>query len=202
MKPLVKICGISNLNFLDEVTELNNISYLGFIFYDSSPRNVTEEFLRSIADYDFRNKRPVCVYVNATEEFVNQTSSYFKNPIIQFHGDETNQFCKSFKHEFWKVIRIKNSDSINLIENYPDASAILLESYKKGVYGGTGDSFDWKIFEKSNLHHKIVLSGGINIKNVDNAICIQPWCIDINSGVESSVGVKDIGLVKDILKKF
>ena len=63
-------------------------------------------------------------------------------------------------------------------------------------------SFDWKIFEKSNLHHKIVLSGGINIKNVDNAICIQPWCIDINSGVESSVGIKDISLVKDILKKF
>ena len=59
MKPLVKICGISNLNFLNEVTELDDISYLGFIFYDSSPRNVTEEFLRSIANFDFRNKRPV-----------------------------------------------------------------------------------------------------------------------------------------------
>ena len=202
MKPLIKICGISNLDFLNEVIVLNGVHFIGFIFHETSPRNVTEDFLNAIIDYDFQDKRPVCVYVNATSDFINKTSSYFKNPIIQFHGDETNQFCVSFNKDFWKVVRMKDSNSIDDVNNYPDASAILLETYKKGIHGGTGESFDWKLFENANLQHKIVLSGGINIQNVDNAISIQPWCIDINSGIESSAGIKDISLAKNILQKF
>ena len=85
---------------------------------------------------------------------------------------------------------------------YPDASAILFENYKKDQFGGTGESFDWDIVKKANLSKKIVLSGGINVKNVDNAISTQPWCIDINSGVESSIGIKNITLVNKILEKF
>ena len=202
MKPLIKICGISNLDFLNEVIVLNGVHFIGFIFHELSPRNVTEDFLNAIIDYDFQDKRPVCVYVNATPDFINKTSSYFKNPIIQFHGDETNQFCVSFNKDFWKVVRMKDSNSIDDVNNYPDASAILLETYKKGIHGGTGESFDWKLFENANLQHKIVLSGGINIQNVDNAISIQPWCIDINSGIETSAGIKDISLAKNILQKF
>ena len=97
---------------------------------------------------------------------------------------------------------MKDNESLNEVTNYKSASAILFESYKKGKYGGTGESFDWKILKNINLSQKNVLSGGISIKNVDNAIRTQPWCLDINSGVESSKGVKDINLVKDILKKL
>ena len=202
MKPFVKICGISDFHFLNEIIGLEGINYLGFIFYEKSPRYVNQEFLNKLKNFNFRDKSPVCVYVNASKEYIKETSSYFKDPILQFHGDETNEFCKSHKNEFWKAIRIKDHESLKEITNYNSASAILFESYKKGIYGGSGESFDWKIIENINLTQKNVLSGGISIKNVDNAIRTQPWCIDINSGVESSIGIKDINLVKDILKKL
>ena len=202
MKPLIKICGIADLNFLNEVIQINEINYLGFIFYENSPRNVTRDLLNDIKRFDFKDKRPVCVFVNASSEFIKESISYFKDPLLQFHGDETNQFCSSFKKDFWKVIHVKSIESIDRIEEYPDASAILLENYKKDQFGGTGESFDWDIVKKANLSKKIVLSGGINVKNVDNAISTQPWCIDINSGVESSIGIKNITLVNKILEKF
>tara|TARA_B100000282_G_scaffold151045_1_gene108762 strand:- start:1658 stop:2266 length:609 start_codon:yes stop_codon:yes gene_type:complete len=202
MKPLIKICGIADLNFLNEVIQINEINYLGFIFYENSPRNVTKDLLNDIKRFDFKDKRPVCVFVNASSEFIKESISYFKDPLLQFHGDETNQFCSSFKKDFWKVIHVKSIESIDRIEEYPDASAILLENYKKDQFGGTGESFDWDIVKKANLSKKIVLSGGINVKNVDNAISTQPWCIDINSGVESSIGIKNITLVNKILEKF
>ena len=202
MKPLIKICGLSDLNFLNEVIQINEINYLGFIFYENSPRNVTKDLLNDIKRFDFKDKRPVCVFVNASSEFIKESISYFKDPLLQFHGDETNQFCSSFKKDFWKVIHVKSIESIDRIEEYPDASAILFENYKKDQFGGTGESFDWDIVKKANLSKKIVLSGGINVKNVDNAISTQPWCIDINSGVESSIGIKNITLVNKILEKF
>jgi len=202
MKPLIKICGISDLNFLNEVIQINEINYLGFIFYENSPRNVTKDLLNDIKRFDFKDKRPVCVFVNASSEFIKESISYFKDPLLQFHGDETNQFCSSFKKDFWKVIHVKSIESIDRIEEYPDASAILLENYKKDQFGGTGESFNWDIVKKANFSKKIVLSGGINLKNVDNAISTQPWCIDINSGVESSIGIKNITLVNKILEKF
>jgi phosphoribosylanthranilate isomerase len=202
MKPLIKICGIADLNFLNEVIQINEINYLGFIFYENSPRNVTKDLLNDIKRFDFKDKRPVCVFVNASSEFIKESISYFKEPLLQFHGDETNQFCSSFKKDFWKVIHVKSIESIDRIEEYPDASAILLENYKKDQFGGTGESFNWDIVKKANFSKKIVLSGGINLKNVDNAISTQPWCIDINSGVESSIGIKNITLVNKILEKF
>jgi len=155
MKPLIKICGIADLNFLKEVVQINEISYLGFIFYEKSPRYITKDFLNDIKRFDFKDKRPVCVFVNASSEYIMESISYFKNPLLQFHGNETNQFCSSFKKDFWKVIHVKSIESIDRIEEYPDASAILLENYKKNQFGGTGESFDWKIVEKANLSKKI-----------------------------------------------
>lgn len=203
MKPLIKICGVADRDNLIKLIKIEKINFLGFIFYKQSPRNATKEFINSISNLDFKNKRAVCVYVNADREFIEETSSYFANPILQFHGDETNAFCKSFKKDFWKVIRVKDAESIKLITNYPDASGVLFENYETGIYGGTGNSFDWNLMNNiKDLDIKIILSGGINIKNVDNAIDINPWCIDINSGVESSPGLKDINFTNKLIEKI
>ena len=189
MKPLIKICGIKDLNILNQLIELEAIDFIGFIFFEKSPRNVSNDFLNEVNGINLQNKRAVCVYVDATEEFIQQTSSNFENPILQFHGNENNDFCKSFNKDFWKVIRVKDSNSINIAFDYPDASAILFENYTKGLYGGTGSVFDWNLLKDINKNDKkIIISGGINIENVDNAISINPWCIDINSGVEISPG--------------
>ena len=203
MKPLVKICGINDLNVLDALVAMNGINFLGFIFYKNSPRNVPDDLLNEINKFDFKNKRPVCVYVDADKNFVKETSSNFQNPILQFHGNETDEFCHSFSKDFWKVIKVKDNTSIRDSIKYPNASRILFENYIKGQHGGTGCSFDWDLLKNiKDLDTKFILSGGINIKNVDNAIDTQPWCLDINSGVESSPGKKDIGLIKELLNKI
>ena len=200
MKPLIKICGINELKILNELIMIEEIDFIGFIFYQDSLRNVSNNLLQQLKDIDLKEKRPVCVYVNASRSLIEETSSYFDNPVLQFHGDETNEFCKSFNKDFWKVIRVRDLSSIQKISEYQDASAILLENYEKGKYGGTGKSFDWHLLENiKTLDMKIIVSGGINIKNVHNAININPWCIDINSGVESSAGVKDLKLINEIL---
>jgi phosphoribosylanthranilate isomerase len=200
MKPLIKICGINELKTLNELIMIKEIDFIGFIFYQDSLRNVSNNLLQQLKDIDVKEKRPVCVYVNASRSLIEETSSYFDNPVLQFHGDETNEFCKSFNKDFWKVIRVRDLSSIQNISEYHDASAILLENYEKGKYGGTGKSFDWHLLENiKTLDMKIIVSGGINIKNVHNAININPWCIDINSGVESSAGVKDLKLINEIL---
>ena len=200
MKPLIKICGIKELKILNELIMIEEIDFIGFIFYQDSLRNVSKNLLQQLKNIDLKEKRPVCVYVNASRSLIEETSSYFDNPVLQFHGDETNEFCKSFNKDFWKVIRVRDLSSIQKISEYQDASAILLENYEKDKYGGTGKSFDWHLLENiKTLDMKIIVSGGINIKNVHNAININPWCIDINSGVESSAGVKDLKLINEIL---
>ena len=203
MKPLIKVCGIKELTILIELANLEKIDFLGFIFYENSPRFVSDELINRINEIDLKDKRPVCVYVDSDKSFIEETSSIFHNPILQFHGSECNDFCKSFNKEFWKVIKIKDSNSIKEITNYPDASAILFETYKEGHHGGTGKSFDWSLINNiKDLDTKFILSGGINIKNVDNAIEVDPWCLDINSGVESSPGKKDLNLIKEFLDKI
>ena len=142
--PKIKICGISNIKILKTLISLD-IDFIGFIFYSKSPRFVDNKFLQSIQDIDFKNSRPVCVYVNPYEDYVYETSSYFNNPILQFHGEEENNFCESFGLDYWKAIRVKNKEDLNSISLYSSAQAILLENHKEGSYGGTGESFNWTI---------------------------------------------------------
>ena len=198
--PKVKICGISNIEILKTLISLD-LDFIGFIFYSKSPRYVDAKFLQSIEDIDFKDSRPVCVYVNADEDYIYETSSYFNNPILQFHGDEENNFCESFGLDYWKAIRVKDKEDLETISLYNSAQAILLENHKEGSYGGTGESFNWTILKDiENDDQNFVLSGGINSQNVDNALKTNSWCLDLNSGVESQEGIKNIELVKDILK--
>tara|TARA_Y100000389_G_scaffold50707_1_gene46398 strand:- start:2878 stop:3504 length:627 start_codon:yes stop_codon:yes gene_type:complete len=198
----VKICGVNDLSILEEIVNLE-IDFVGFIFFGKSPRNVNNNFLELLNDFNFKKTKPVCVYVNPDEEFVYKTSSYLNNPILQFHGDEDSSFCESFGLEYWKAIRIKDKEDFIELKNYDSASAILMENHKDGFYGGTGESFNWELLKNINTdRHNLILSGGINSQNVDNALTTKSWCIDINSGVESEVGKKDINLIKNIVNKI
>ena len=200
INPKIKICGVSDIDILKQLINLN-LDYVGFIFYSKSPRFVDEVFLEKIQDIVFIDTRPVCVYVNADEDFIYKTSSFFNNPILQFHGDEDQNFCETFGLGYWKAIRIKDENDIEKISQYNSASAILLENHKDGTYGGTGESFNWELLKDiDNDFQNFVLSGGINSENVDNALKTNSWCLDLNSGVESQEGIKDILLIKDILK--
>ena len=195
----IKICGVTEIGILNFLIE-NGVDYVGFIFHENSPRNVTHAFIDEIKDINFQKTRPVCVFVNPNKSFVSSSLSHFENPIIQFHGDESEDFCDSFDCEFWKALRIKDSKSLEDIKHFKNAEAILCDTFKEGVYGGTGSSFDWKILNSDLfLNKKIILSGGLSIENLENALKIDPWCLDFNSGVESRPGLKDHSKIVEIL---
>ena len=195
----IKICGVTEIGILNFLIE-NGVDYVGFIFHENSPRNVTHAFINEIKNINFQKTRPVCVFVNPNKSFVSSSLSHFENPIIQFHGDESEDFCDSFDYEFWKALRIKDSKSLEDIKHFKNAEAILCDTFKEGVYGGTGSSFDWKILNSDLfLNKKIILSGGLSIENLENALKIDPWCLDFNSGVESRPGLKDYSKIVEIL---
>ena len=195
----IKICGVTEIGILNFLIE-NGIDYVGFIFHENSPRNVTHAFINEIKNINFQKTRPVCVFVNPNKSFVSSSLSHFENPIIQFHGDESEDFCDSFDCEFWKALRIKDSKSLEDIKHFKNAEAILCDTFKEGVYGGTGSSFDWKILNSDLfLNKKIILSGGLSVENLENALKIDPWCLDFNSGVESRPGLKNHSKIVEIL---
>ena len=197
----LKICGISDIDILKYACELG-VDFVGFIMSNASPRKISNDFLDSLENFNFMETSPVFVFVNPTVDEVKKITAKIKNPILQFHGDEEEIFCQQFNQPFWKTIRVKNSQSLEAINDFPSADALLLETFSDDAYGGTGKVFDWSLLENIKLQSKFILAGGINIKNLNDAISLNPWCIDVNSGVESSLTLKDKTLMDQIIKSF
>ena len=195
----LKVCGINDKNILRSLIKLS-VDYVGFIFAEKSPRCVNLDFIGEISNFDFKNTIPVCVFVNSNDSFIKEVISFFKKPIIQFHGDETQVFCDSFDTHYWKAIRISNKESFKQITSYPNAKGILLDTFEDKNYGGTGRAFDWSFLKTNSFAQNIILSGGINDQNMQEACKLSPWCIDINSGVESAPGKKDLVKINKIIK--
>ncbi len=197
----LKICGICDLDILQHACEIG-VDFAGFIMANESPRKISDNFLASLKNFNFLNTSPVFVFVNPSVEEVTKITTCIENAILQFHGDEEDGFCKQFKQSFWKTIRVKDPQSLLKIDDFPSADAILLETFSKDIYGGTGKVFDWSLLEKISLERKFVLAGGINPKNIKEAVSMNPWCIDVNSGVESSLAAKDKTLMNRTIKNF
>ena len=197
----LKICGINDIDILQHACEAG-LDFVGFIMVNESPRNISNNFLASLESFNFLSTTPVFVFVNPSVDEVKKITSNFENAILQFHGDEEDSFCRQFDQLFWKTIRVKDSQSLEAINDFPSADAILLETFSQDAYGGTGKVFDWGLLEKISVQRKFVLAGGINPKNIKEAVSVDPWCIDVNSGVESSVALKDKVLMDEIIKNI
>ena len=197
----LKICGINDIDILEHACEAG-LDFVGFIMVNESPRNISNNFLASLERFNFLSTTPVFVFVNPSVDEVKKITSNFENAILQFHGDEEDSFCRQFDQLFWKTIRVKDSQSLDAINDFPSADAILLETFSQDAYGGTGKVFDWGLLEKISVQRKFVLAGGINPKNIKEAVSVDPWCIDVNSGVESSVALKDKALMDEIIKNI
>ena len=197
----LKICGINDIDILEHACEAG-LDFVGFIMVNESPRNISNNFLASLERFNFLSTTPVFVFVNPSVDEVKKITSNFENAILQFHGDEEDSFCRQFDQLFWKTIRVKDSQSLEAINDFPSADAILLETFSQDAYGGTGKVFDWGLLEKISVQRKFVLAGGINPQNIKEAVSVDPWCIDVNSGVESSVALKDKALMDEIIKNI
>tara|TARA_B100000424_G_scaffold29912_1_gene20383 strand:+ start:432 stop:1040 length:609 start_codon:yes stop_codon:yes gene_type:complete len=197
----LKICGIRDIDILKYTCDIG-VDFAGFIMVDDSPRKISNDFISSLKNFDFQNTLPVFVFVNPSIDEVKKITTITQNPILQFHGDETEDFCKQFNLPFWKTIRVQNSQSLKLLKDYASADAFLFETYVDDSYGGTGKVFDWNLLKNTSLDKNYVLAGGISSKNIKEAISLNPWCIDVNSGVESSLAIKDKALMAQIKNNF
>lgn len=187
----VKVCGITRVE--DAKTAVDaGADAIGLVFYEPSPRYVRIQQAREIAASVPAFVSVVALFVNADAEYVQDVLNSVRIDLLQFHGDEENDFCSQFQRPFIKAQRVREtSDVVASCVRFPDALAILLDSYKPGVPGGTGESFDWSLIPKSQTK-PLILAGGLTPENVAPAIKqVQPFAVDVSGGVEQSKGIKD-----------
>ncbi|HIF51083.1 MAG TPA: phosphoribosylanthranilate isomerase [Thiotrichaceae bacterium] len=197
----VKICGITNAEDATAAIE-SGTDAIGMVFYEKSPRYVTIDTAAQII-------RNLPAFVNCVGLFVDADESYVRKVVeavaidtLQFHGQESEQACAMYNKPYIKALRM--SEDINLIEQcekYSSANALLLDTYVKGVPGGTGQAFDWNMIPK-NLIKPIILAGGLHENNVKDAISlVRPYAVDVSGGVEIEKGIKDPDKIKNFIRE-
>jgi phosphoribosylanthranilate isomerase len=187
----VKICGITSLEDAIQAIE-SGADALGFVFYEPSPRYVSPETVSQIVASLPPFITTVGLFVNADSTLVEEVSTKTQISLLQFHGDESEDYCASFSLPYIKAIRVRTqNDIVRACADFTSASGILLDAYKKGVPGGTGEVFDWGMIPKQS-DKPLILAGGLTLANVGNAIkLLKPYAVDVSGGVELKKGVKD-----------
>ena len=162
------------------------------MFYEDSPRNIDTETAREIIAVLPPFVTSVSLFVDPTPDHINSVLDEVSLDLLQFHGNETPEQCRRFSKPYIKAVRVRDNIILSeLIESYPDASALLLDAYVDGMVGGTGQKFDWDLIPYQQ-DKPIILAGGLDPANVAAAIRqVQPYAVDVSGGVESVKGVKD-----------
>ena len=196
----VKICGITNPRDAGWAVKAG-ADALGFIFYKKSPRYVKPQLARAIIKSLPPFVTAVGVFVNATKQEIKNTCRLSGVSVIQLHGDETPLFCRKLKdYKIIKAFRVARELKFKSVSSYP-VDAYLFDAYRKNAYGGTGHSFHWGQIKGKKFNRPVIVSGGLTINNVAQAIStLNPYAVDVSSGVESSPGVKDHRLVAHFIK--
>ncbi len=188
----IKICGITNPEDALLAADLG-ANALGFIFYAKSPRRVRPEAAREI----IRQLPPlvlsVGVFVNEEAAVVRDLAARVGLDWVQLHGLESPEYCRSLGRRVLKGFRMKDAASLLELPAYRGAvQALLLDTYKQGQTGGTGEAFDWELAVRAKEYGPIVLAGGLTAANVAQAVAaVRPQAVDVASSVEAAPGKKD-----------
>jgi phosphoribosylanthranilate isomerase len=187
----VKICGITRLE--DALAAAHNgADAIGLVFYRQSPRNVDIDKAAKLAGVLPPFVSVVGLFVNADPSFAREVLAGVPIDLMQFHGDETPEYCAQFGKPYLKAIRVKAGvDLLQCASDFSRAKGLLLDTHVEGVQGGTGKAFDWALIPKQ-LQLPVILSGGLDSENVAAAIKqVNPYAVDVSSGVEAGKGIKD-----------
>ena len=190
MRTRVKICGITRPSDARAAAEAG-ADAIGLVFYPPSPRFLSTERAAEIRDALPPFVQAVALFVNADAAQVSQVLGRVKPAMLQFHGDETPEFCAQFGVPFVKACRVRpGTDALGYLRRYGRAAAWLVDSFVP-EYGGVGEAFDWSLVPRQP-GRPLILSGGLHAGNVAAAIrAVHPWGVDVSTGVESAKGVKD-----------
>ncbi|SDF70638.1 phosphoribosylanthranilate isomerase [Phytopseudomonas seleniipraecipitans] len=195
-----KICGITRLE--DALAAVAaGADAIGLVFYARSPRSVSIEQARSIVAGLPPFVTTVGLFVDMPQAEIEQVLAAVPLDLLQFHGDESAADCDALKRPYIKALRVRAQDDVTaLVDAYPDARAVLLDTFVDGVPGGTGQAFDWALVP-ARLGKPVILAGGLTPENVAAAIAqVQPYAVDVSGGVELAKGIKDAAKVKDFVR--
>lgn len=194
----VKICGVTNADDANVAIDAG-ADALGFNFYEKSPRYVSPEAVREIVREIPPFVTAVGIFVNADRENVERIADVSGLSALQLHGDETPDFCTGFTRPVIRAIRVGEKLEAEDVEPYAEAGVgtFLLDTAGKGLYGGTGETFDWSAAVFAKAYGRVILAGGMTPDNVGSGVTsVNPYAVDSASGVESMPGIKDHGKVK------
>jgi phosphoribosylanthranilate isomerase len=191
----IKICGITRPEDAKAVVDAG-ADAIGLVFYPPSPRAVSIQQAQEVVADVPAFVTVTALFVNPSVEEVQSVLDGVRIDLIQFHGDEDDDFCRQFGHPYIKALRVRQaSDVVALCLRFPSALAVLLDSYKPGVPGGTGETFDWSLVPETPPK-PIILAGGLDPDNINHAIdVVHPYAVDVSGGVESAKGIKDHGKI-------
>ncbi len=207
LRTRIKFCGITRLEDALEAVRLG-VDALGFVFYPPSPRNIEIDKAAEIMAQLPAFVSCVGLFVNSSQELIQQVLQSTNIDTLQFHGDETAEQCALYGMPYLKAVRMKPGTELQAVaDTYQGASALLLDSYEKGTPGGTGSSFDWARVPAS-LSTPIILAGGLSSDNVASAIKqVNPYAVDVSGGIERVVdqiqqkGIKDAAKMAAFVKE-
>ena len=185
----VKFCGFTRHEDVAHAVALG-VDALGFVMWSPSSRSIEHEQLASLTARVPAFATRVGLFVDPSNEAVEQCLPHLD--LLQFHGDETPDFCASFGRPWIKALRMRDAIDLPLeAERYSQAQALLLDAYRPGTPGGTGESFDWSRIP-ATLAKPVILAGGLSAENVAQAVRqVMPYAVDVSGGIEASRGCKD-----------
>lgn len=192
-----KICGITRIE--DGLAAARHgADAIGLVFYPPSPRLVSVAQAAAIAAALPPFVTTVGLFVNPSAAEVDAVLQELRLDLLQFHGDETPEFCAGFGVPYLKAVRVKPGvDLLQYAIRFREAKGLLLDAFVEGEAGGTGQSFDWELIP-AGLAVPVILSGGLDPDNVRTAIeRVKPWAVDVSSGVEAGKGINTLKGIKD-----
>nr|VFJ46056.1 MAG: phosphoribosylanthranilate isomerase [Candidatus Kentron sp. FM]VFJ75514.1 MAG: phosphoribosylanthranilate isomerase [Candidatus Kentron sp. FM]VFK21752.1 MAG: phosphoribosylanthranilate isomerase [Candidatus Kentron sp. FM] len=191
MRTRVKICGITRSEDALAAARLG-ADAIGLVFYPPSPRAITLDRARAIAAVLPPFITLVALFVNPGNALVEEVIDALPIGLLQFHGDETPAGCERYRRPYMKAVRMQEGIALSgWMDRFSSASALLLDTYRKDLPGGTGQTFDWSLVP-SQRTLPLVLAGGLTPDNVRQAVgIVKPFAVDVSGGVESAKGIKD-----------
>ena len=191
MSVTVKICGITSQADA-RAAAAAEADAIGLMFYKESPRHVTIEQAKEICEVLPAHIMRVGVFVNTDETLISRALSECLLNILQFHGDETPEDCAQYPVMTLKAFRVQGPETLEQMKDYSTAG-FLLDAYTKEARGGTGEKFNWDLaVQAQQLRKPVFLAGGLTPDNVAEAVRkVEPFGVDVSSGVESEPGKKD-----------
>lgn len=201
MRTRIKICGITRPEDGRAAAD-HGADAIGFIQWRKSPRYIEPAKAGDIARMLPPMVSVVAVFVNPSREDVQATLNAIPFVTLQFHGEEEPAFCAGFDRPWIKAAGAKpGRDLVKYFGEFKGASAWLVDEFHDKLYGGTGKQFDWNLVPR-NLARPLILSGGLGVENVGEAIeTVQPYAVDISSSVETAKGIKDAARIAAFIKE-